>query len=108
MNNNNVSEMSEMKYDNNSLQTQFVFAGNDTMSSSSSSTINVNGVSTNKDGECAELKNIKYKTMLISGNLVTESKSSNDLNNLDKFLEQDTTNNQNEPWSKLDKTAKVC
>ena len=45
--------------------------------------------------------------MLISGNLVTESKSSNDLNNLDKFLEQDTTNNQNEPWSKLDKTTKT-
>jgi len=56
--------------------------------------------------ECIELKNIKYKTMLLSGNIVKETKSSNDLSNLEKFLENDKNNNQNEPWSKLDKTAK--
>jgi hypothetical protein len=58
--------------------------------------------------ECIELKNIKYKTMLISGSILTEIKSSeNDLINLDKFLETNKTNNQNEPWSKLDKTQKT-
>jgi len=57
--------------------------------------------------ECIELKNIKYKTMLLSGNIVKETKSSNDLSNLEKFLENDKNNNQNEPWSKLDKTAKT-
>ena len=57
--------------------------------------------------ECIELKNIKYKTMLLSGNIIQEIKSSNDLTNLDKFLEDNKTKNQNEPWSKLDKTVKT-
>lgn len=57
--------------------------------------------------ECIELKNIKYKTMLISGNVIHEIKSSNDISNLEKFLEDNKTKNQNEPWSKLDKTIKT-
>ena len=36
--------------------------------------------------ECVELKNIKYKTMLLNGNPITEYKSSNDLVNLDKMV----------------------
>jgi hypothetical protein len=36
--------------------------------------------------ECQELKNIKYKTMLLNGAPIVETKSSNDLSNLDKFL----------------------
>ena len=42
----------------------------------------------NKDDECIELKNIKYKTMLLSGTILQETKSSTDLSNLDKFLEE--------------------
>jgi len=62
----------------------------------------------NKTDECIELKNIKYKTMLLSGNVINEIKSSNDdLTNLEKFLEDDKQNNKNEPWSKLDKTIKT-
>ena len=59
--------------------------------------------------ECVELKNIKYKTMLLSGNVLKEMKSSSsdDLTNLDKFLEDNKTNSLNEPWSKLDKTIKT-
>jgi hypothetical protein len=58
--------------------------------------------------ECLELKNIKYKTMLLSGNVLPETKrSNNDLVNLDKFLENNKTTNQNETWSKLDKTTKM-
>ena len=60
----------------------------------------------NKD-ECIELKNIKYKSMLLNGVVIKETKSSNDLTNLDKFLEDDKNNNQNEPWCKLDKTVKI-
>ena len=61
-----------------------------------------------KSEECIELKNIKYKTMLLSGNMLSELKTSHeDLNNLEKFLEQDKTSNQVEPWSKLDKTMKI-
>jgi len=57
--------------------------------------------------ECIELKNIKYKTMLLSGNVMKETKSSSDLSNLDKFLEDNKNNNQIEPWNKLDKTIKT-
>ena len=57
--------------------------------------------------ECVELKNIKYKTMLLSGNPVKESKSSNDMTHLDKYLENEMNSNKSEPWSKLDKTVKT-
>jgi hypothetical protein len=57
--------------------------------------------------ECQELKNIKYKTMLLNGNSLQETKSSNDLSNLEKFLENEKNNNNNEPWCKLNKTVKT-
>jgi hypothetical protein len=34
-------------------------------------------------------------------------KKNNNLANLDKFLENEKINNSSEPWSKLDKTAKI-
>jgi hypothetical protein len=60
-----------------------------------------------KQEECIELKNIKYKTMLLKGTSIMERKSSNNLSNLDFFLENEKNNNKNEPWSKLDKTIKT-
>ena len=45
--------------------------------------------------------------MLLNGNPVKETKSSNDLQHLDKFLENEMSNNKSEPWSKLDKTVKT-
>jgi hypothetical protein len=60
-----------------------------------------------KTQECLELKNIKYKTMLLSGAPLKETKQSNDLSNLDKFLENEKNTNKSEPWCKLDKTIKT-
>jgi len=57
--------------------------------------------------QCVELKNIKYKTMLLNGNPLKETKSSENLSSLDKFLENEKTVNQNEPWCKLNKTLKT-
>ena len=57
--------------------------------------------------DCHELKSLKYKTMILNGVSWPETKSSSDLTNLDKFLENEKINNANEPWSKLDKTAKI-
>lgn len=57
--------------------------------------------------ECQELKNIKYKTMLLTGTPLHETKSSNDISNLDKFLEAEKITNNSEPWCKLNKTIKV-
>jgi len=64
-------------------------------------------IENNTSEECQELKNIKYKTMLLNGTSLTETKSSNDLSNLDKFLETEKINNSNEPWCKLNKTIKT-
>lgn len=58
------------------------------------------------NNECHELKNIKYKSMLLNGAPLKETKSSNDLSNLDKFLENEKNTNVNEPWCKLNKTVK--
>jgi hypothetical protein len=57
--------------------------------------------------ECIELKNIKYKTLLINGVTLNESKASQSMDNLDKFLENEKNSNENEPWCKLNKTIKI-
>jgi hypothetical protein len=68
---------------------------------------NNNDAQTSKKEECVELKNIKYKTMLLNGNTFKETKLSHNLSSLDKFLEDEKNNNKNEPWCKLDKTIKT-
>jgi hypothetical protein len=57
--------------------------------------------------DCQELKNIKYKTIMLNGVPLQETKSSNNLSNLDKFLEDEKNTNENDPWSKLNKTIKT-
>lgn len=58
--------------------------------------------------ECHELKNIKYKTMLLTGkNNDLVSKGSQDLNSLELFLEKEKFMNVKEPWNKLDKCIKL-
>ena len=61
----------------------------------------------NINNNCQELKNIKYKTMIFNGVTSHETKSLNNLVNLDKFLENEKNNNVNEPWCKLNKTVKT-
>jgi hypothetical protein len=68
---------------------------------------NNNDAQTSKKEECVELKNIKYKTMLLNGGILNETKSSNDMSNLEKFLEAEKITNSNEPWCKLNKTIKT-
>jgi hypothetical protein len=60
-----------------------------------------------QNSDCNELKTIKYKSMILNGVVWPENNSSSDLSNLDKFLENEKNNNAIEPWSKLDKTAKI-
>ena len=66
-----------------------------------------NSIIINKKDDCQELKNIKYKTMLLNGAPLHETKSSNDISNLEKFLEAEKITNSNEPWCKLNKTIKT-
>jgi len=61
-----------------------------------------------ESNECQELKNIKYKSLLLNGVPLQEKKSSssNDLSILEKFLENEKNNNVNDLWCKLNKTIK--
>ena len=61
-----------------------------------------------KKEECSELKTIKYKTMIMQGKpIIQNTSTTNDMTNLDKYLEREKNINKNEPWSKLDKTNKT-
>ena len=55
-----------------------------------------------------ELKTLKYKTTILGGLSWpnTEAKTNN-MENLEKFLENEKIYNSAEPWNKLDKTAKI-
>jgi hypothetical protein len=66
-----------------------------------------NNSSLNNQEECIELKNIKYKTMLINGVALNDTKASQSIHNLDKFLENEKNSSENEPWCKLNKTIKI-
>lgn len=59
--------------------------------------------------QCQELKNIKYKTMLMNGGNIEDEKElpKSNLDKLELFLETNKQTNKDEPWSKLDKTSKI-
>ena len=56
----------------------------------------------NKD-ECLELKNIKYKTMLMNN---IQSSKEPDVTNIESFLEKEKSINKKQHWSKLSKLSK--
>ena len=61
-----------------------------------------------KNDSCQELKNIAYKTMLLNGTDINpkyEIKTNNI--NISDFLENESSANKKETWSKLDKTQKI-
>ena len=62
--------------------------------------------------ECAELKNIKYQSMLLStsnkdSSNFTQNSKNNSLKNIDDFLEAENAISRTESWSRLNKTIKL-
>jgi len=57
--------------------------------------------------ECIELKNIKYKSMLLNSSNEESKETIENISNFDSFLEEEKTGNSNEPWIKLNKTIKL-
>ena len=57
--------------------------------------------------DCQELKNIKYKSMLLNGNSDIIKETNNNISTIDDILEKEKLNSKSEPWSKLDKTVKL-
>jgi hypothetical protein len=67
--------------------------------------VSVNVVVIEKECDCVELRNIKYKSMLLkktSPKQVTKHNS-----NIDDFLEKERTQNKEDQWVKLDKSMKM-
>ena len=60
-----------------------------------------------KSEECMELKNIKYKTMLLNGNKKNLNSVINEASNLELLLEEESESNKKESWNKLDKSEKM-
>ena len=56
--------------------------------------------------ECIELKNIKYKTMLVSPETM-EVKSKQNIKNIDEIIKKDQAITDKLPWNKLNKTIKL-
>jgi len=58
--------------------------------------------------DCNELKTMKYKSMMMKGGApIRETSTTNNVDHLDAFLENEKNTNKGDPWSKLDKTAKI-
>ena len=63
------------------------------------------------NNQCNELKNIQYKSMLLSKNITTPDlmslKSTNNIIDIDKFLDDEKNICHAESWNKMDKVFKV-
>jgi len=57
--------------------------------------------------ECVELRNIKYKTMLLKKKNTKQLTKCNSNNDIDSFLEKERTQNKENQWTKLDKSMKI-
>lgn len=60
-----------------------------------------------KTDECIELKNMKYKSMLLKGNFNVMKDETVTNANIDSILEKEKNQSKSEPWSKVDKTIKI-
>ncbi len=69
-----------------------------------------------RTNECIELKNLKYKSMMLKNNqkkgdaamqLLHNTSKTDSVINVEKFLEHERSNKTNDLWGKLDKTVKI-
>ena len=60
-----------------------------------------------KNDECVELKNIKYKTMLINNSNTSGPIVKENIENIDNFLSMEKQHNQKQPWCKLGDGTKI-
>jgi hypothetical protein len=57
--------------------------------------------------ECIELRNIKYKSMLLKKTNTKQLTKCNSNVDIDSFLEKERTQNKEDQWAKLDKSMKM-
>jgi len=66
-----------------------------------------NTTANNTNIECVELRNIKYKSMLLKKSNPKQLTKCNSNNDIDSFLEKERTQNKEDQWVKLDKSMKT-
>jgi hypothetical protein len=57
--------------------------------------------------ECIELRNMKYKSMLLKKTNTKQLTKCNSNIDIDSFLEKERTQNKEDQWTKLDKSMKI-
>lgn len=57
--------------------------------------------------DCKEYNSLNYKTMIHTGNTLSENKETQSEQDLNDFLNEDINNHKKSPWSKLTKTSKL-
>jgi hypothetical protein len=66
--------------------------------------------------ECTELRNIKYKSLMLKNNqkrgdaamqMLHNTSATTSISHIDSYLESERAINNTEPWGKLDKTVKI-
>jgi len=57
--------------------------------------------------ECTELRNMKYKSMLLKKTNTKQLTKCNSNVDIDSFLEKERTQNKEDQWAKLDKSMKI-
>ena len=66
--------------------------------------------------ECIELKNLKYKSMMLKNNqkrgdaamqMLHNTSATDSISNIENYLDRERSHKANEPWGRLDKTVKL-
>jgi hypothetical protein len=72
--------------------------------------------SSNGANECIELKNLKYKSMMLKNNqkrgdaamqMLHNTSATDSVSNIEQYLDRERSHKANEPWGRLDKTVKL-
>jgi len=71
------------------------------------SAVDHNTVNNSAKEECIELRNMKYKSMLLKKTNTKQLTKCNSNVDIDSFLEKEGTQNKEEQWAKLDKSMKI-
>ena len=68
---------------------------------------NANAKNNTVKEECIELRNMKYKSMLLKKTNTKQLTKCNSNVDIDSFLEKERTQNKEDQWAKLDKSMKI-
>lgn len=68
---------------------------------------NANAKNNTVKEECVELRNMKYKSMLLKKTNTKQLTKCNSNVDIDSFLEKERTQNKEDQWAKLDKSMKI-